>query len=376
MLTQEQRSAATAAPRKARNAPKALTASASGGAPALGRLSLMTGMHVDALAGQLARAVARRTPSAGEPLLGDRAGTLELQRMPSNRAVTSRATQPGAGTAERRLQRTVHIVAQMSYPTATGTATTSAGVRIARKDEIAEFLKGHNAVKALARSVEDLKAFIEYVMTSRREWAIGDPSMQELAEWKSILSVYATSAKHGRDWRETEKRVEGYDLYESEDLAQGKLRPLQLGARNATLLYVTAAESDRWTGQRFYRGMGQVEFGKLAGFNLLDPPGYGGITATRGYSADYMSGKGKYTHVVEFLVLPGIDLEDELKKVGVPKKTEDGATSYGLGPEQCKGVGGVIFNDHLADGTIGWRLVDAQIDLSLAHKRRKDASLF
>ena len=77
----------------------------------------------------------------------------------------------------------------------------------------------------------------------------------------------------------------------------------------------------------------------------LHPPGYGGITESRDYAANYLGRKinpgqknsdgvpkdsASHTRLVEF-TLPGNDFKDKLKAAGVNPKPELKTMSYGMG---------------------------------------------
>jgi len=118
------------------------------------------------------------------------------------------------------------------------------------------------------------------------------------------------------------------------------------------------------SGKLFYRTMKKTEFDVLYGKSKLNPPGYGGITDTRAYAESYLQisatgnkTKEAGTHTVEFWIHEPIDLEAELKQLGLTAKAEEGAMSYGLGPEQLNGVGGTYFNELLVSRVATWRLV-------------------
>ncbi|KAL3906478.1 MAG: hypothetical protein SGARI_003990 [Bacillariaceae sp.] len=144
----------------------------------------------------------------------------------------------------------------------------------------------------------------------------------------------------------------------------------------------SAAASSCW-----YRHMTKEQYTHLRETNqvdMVDSKAYVAITNDWTYTYKYFSGLKRnghiVTHIVEFLVLDGLDLDacfqevckKELRLEKVQPKIEDGAFSWGLGPQCRKGVMGMEFNRLLSEGKIQWRLVNyRQLKRMKAQTERK-----
>jgi hypothetical protein len=127
--------------------------------------------------------------------------------------------------------------------------------------------------------------------------------------------------------------------------------------------------------QTFYRAMKEEEFRafeKSEQLTPVDANAYMGISDSREYVTKYFDGpiRNDATHVVEFIVQPGVDVEQELLGLRV-EKAESSALSFGLGPKQAKGVGGEYFNYLLKSRCVRWRLVEWKADPASKPKHKK-----
>jgi hypothetical protein len=152
--------------------------------------------------------------------------------------------------------------------------------------------------------------------------------------------------------------------HEGHLLAGEKIQLERWGGRGNNVGVFTAPSLHAYNGKLFYRTMKKQEFDTLYGNGILAPPGYGGITDSREYTQKYLTVSGvavkdedSGTHTVEFYVRAPVDLEAELKYLGLTAKAESGAMSYGLGPAQKNGVGAEYFNTLLSSRVATWRLV-------------------
>eukprot|EP00164_Ancoracysta_twista_P005802 GFYU01007977.1.p1 GENE.GFYU01007977.1~~GFYU01007977.1.p1 ORF type:complete len:215 (+),score=32.87 GFYU01007977.1:159-803(+) len=140
---------------------------------------------------------------------------------------------------------------------------------------------------------------------------------------------------------------------------------------NAAATPLTADDATPPVGQRWYRHMTKDQFEFLVEENrihMVDSKAYVAISTSFEYSQKYVEGGKRnghtVTHVVELTVSPDIDLDGHFEGVAkrhginnLQPKIEDGAFSWGLGPQCRNGILGVAFNDLMASGNVRWRLV-------------------
>jgi len=123
----------------------------------------------------------------------------------------------------------------------------------------------------------------------------------------------------------------------------------------------------------YYRHMTKEQYDYLRltnQINMVDQNAYVAITNKWSYCNKYFSGIKRnghlVTHIVEFHMLDGIDLVDRFQEIGkqqlglnkIQPKVEDGAFSWGLGPQSRSGLLGEEFNRLLLEQKITWRLVN------------------
>jgi hypothetical protein len=155
-------------------------------------------------------------------------------------------------------------------------------------------------------------------------------------------------------------RVGNRNTYEGKLVKSGDLILSRLSGRNADKPIFSTTSDNRDENHRYYRCMGADEFTTLRTTGRLESGGFGGITHDRDYAEGYMYGpKGSdATHCVEFLTRATDNIDKELEAIKPSiSKAEEGAMSFGLGPGQSNGQGGVLFNSLLKDKQILWSLV-------------------
>ena len=130
----------------------------------------------------------------------------------------------------------------------------------------------------------------------------------------------------------------------------------------------------------WYRHMTQEQFNYLLTNNrisMVDKKAYVAITTCHSYCFKYLNGEKRNghtnTHIVQFIILDkNIDLNQIFKLLGKEKlgiknmqpKIEDGAFTWGLGPQCRKGILGVMFNQLLKENKIKWRLVNFKLPIN------------
>jgi hypothetical protein len=167
--------------------------------------------------------------------------------------------------------------------------------------------------------------------------------------------------------------------HEADALQRGTFRFSRWIGRNSDVGIISSPSfNEHHSGeqrQTYYRAMKEEEFRifeKTEQLTPVDDNAYMGISSSREYVSKYFDGpkSNDATHIVEFIVQPGVDVQKELLGLKV-EKAEDGALSFGLGPKQAKGVGGEYFNNLLKSHSVRWRLVEWKADPSIKRKHKK-----
>mmetsp|Transcript_83982 Transcript_83982/g.102878 ORF Transcript_83982/g.102878 Transcript_83982/m.102878 type:complete len:129 (+) Transcript_83982:2-388(+) len=123
--------------------------------------------------------------------------------------------------------------------------------------------------------------------------------------------------------------------------------------------------------------MTQDQFNYLLKYNqisMVDKNAYVAITTSHEYCLKYFNGikrnNHEITHIIEFYIHDiHTNLEQIFKDLGKNKlkinnlrpKIEDGALSWGLGPQSRKGILGIAFNELMNDNKISWKIVNYKL---------------
>lgn len=171
----------------------------------------------------------------------------------------------------------------------------------------------------------------------------------------------------------TDKPSQIYEL----SLIQKKMLFYERDNKKYTIFYgiLTELKNDKSNINRlYYRHMTQNQFDFLLitnNISMVDKKAYVAITTNHKYCMKYFNGQKRnnheITHIIEFYIHDiNTNLEKIFKETAYQKlkiknltpKIEDGALSWGLGPQSRKGILGIVFNELLNQRKISWKIVN------------------